>query len=83
MANVKTIGLWFGVNENKKPSYHLEKPTRNFETKAWCLSSPFCSSVLCNKLDEMIMNTPLSWENEPEYIEIPINHDFAKDVDDD
>lgn len=70
MATIKTIGIWFGINKNKKPSYHIEKPTRG--NGVWISKSPFCSSVLCSQLDDMIMNTPLTWENDAEYIEIPL-----------
>lgn len=68
----KTIKVWIGINKDNSLSLHTETPTRDDERGIWVSRFPFCNSLMYNELSKMITKTKMSWESEPEFMEVNI-----------
>ena len=68
--------LYIGVNEDGFVSFHTEAPKRDNKRGVWYSNSPFCSSVICDTLEAVIRQAGMTWKNDVEIFDIPvdINH---------
>ena len=64
------IGIWIAINKNKKVSMHKECPQRNEKTGKWTSKMPFCNSIAQLQMQKLLDKSSMSWQSEPEYIEL-------------
>ena len=64
--------IFIGVNKNRKVSLHTVEPVRCMDTGKWVSSRPYVNSVVQKNIDTMISHSKMTWEMEPEVIEIDL-----------
>ena len=69
MSEDKRLIIWFGINKNRKVRMFLEEPTRNNDLNIW-VGKNFCNSVIQHQLEEMVKGTTLSWDDDPQVIQL-------------
>ena len=69
MNEDKRLIIWFGINKNRKVRMFLEEPTRDKDLNIW-VGKNFCNSVIQHQLEEMVKGTTLSWEDDPQVIQL-------------
>ena len=69
MSEEKRLIIWFGINKNRKVRMFLEEPTRDNDLNIW-VGKNFCNSVIQHQLEEMVKGTTLSWEDDPQVIQL-------------
>ena len=69
MSEDKRLIIWFGINKNRKVRMFLEEPTRDKDLNIW-VGKNFCNSVIQRQLEEMVKGTTLSWEDDPQVIQL-------------
>ena len=69
MSEEKRLIIWFGINKNRKVRMFLEEPTRDKDLNIW-VGKNFCNSVIQRQLEEMVKGTTLSWEDDPQVIQL-------------
>ncbi len=62
--------IYIGINKNKKVSLHTVEPVRNTELGIWVSKRPYVNSYVQKNLEDMIKHSKMTWEMEPEVIEI-------------
>ena len=62
--------IWIAVNKDQTLCMHTVEPKRT-STK-WISSRPYINSIAYKNLSKLIKKSMLSWETEPECIEINI-----------
>lgn len=68
----KTLKIWIGINKDGSLSLHAEVPFRDEDRGIWVSKYPFCNSVMYNELSKMITKSSMTWQSDPEYMEINI-----------
>ena len=68
----KTLKIWVGVNGNGFVCIHAEQPHRDDKNRRWISTAPFCNSLLQEQLEYVIKKANLTWNDDIEYFEIPI-----------
>ena len=68
----KTIKLWVGVNGNGFVTIHATEPHRDNKNLRWLSTTPFCNSLLQEQLETIINASGMTWDDDVEYFEIPI-----------
>lgn len=71
--NKKTIPLWICINRNGTMVVHAAQPIRDEEIGKWVSRHIFCNNSLYEKLSEIVDRLQLTWNSEPEFIEIEIS----------
>ena len=69
MSEDKRLIIWFGINKNRKVRMFLEEPTRDNDLNIW-VGKNFCNSVIQYQLEEMVKGTTLSWDDDPQVIQL-------------
>ena len=69
MSEDKRLIIWFGINKNRKVRMFLEEPTRDKDLNIW-VGKNFCNSVIQRQLEEMVKGTTLSWNDDPQVIQL-------------
>ena len=69
MSEEKRLIIWFGINKNRKVRMFLEEPTRDKNLNIW-VGKNFCNSVIQRQLEEMVKGTTLSWDDDPQVIQL-------------
>ena len=69
MSEEKRLIIWFGINKNRKVRMFLEEPTRDNDLNIW-VGKNFCNSVIQRQLEEMVKGTTLSWDDDPQVIQL-------------
>ena len=64
--------IFIGVNKNKTVSLHTIEPTRCNDTGKWVSSRPYINSAVQKNIDNMIAHSSMTWQMEPEIIEIDL-----------
>ena len=64
--------IFIGVNKNRRVSLHTVEPVRCMETGTWVSSRPYVNSIVQKNIDDMISHSKMTWEMEPEVIEIDL-----------
>lgn len=63
--------IWIAVNKNGSLSMHVTEPHK--ENTKWISSRPYVNSKVYKNLSNLVKKSMLSWETEPECIEINVN----------
>ena len=64
--------IFIGVNKNRRVSLHTVEPVRCMETGTWVSSRPYVNSIVQKNIDDMISHSKMTWEMDPEVIEIDL-----------
>lgn len=64
--------IFLGVNKNGNISLHIVEPKRNNDNGTWISNRPYVNSVVYNNLSKMIKHSKMTWEHEPEVLEIDL-----------
>ena len=65
--------IFIGVNKNGEASLHTIEPTRNENTGKWVSLRPYVNSFIHNNMNRMIKHSNMTWNMEPEFIEINLS----------
>ena len=71
-TKIYNMQIFIGVNKNRKVSLHTVEPVRCMDTGKWVSSRPYVNSVVQKNIDNMISHSKMTWEMEPEVIEIDL-----------
>lgn len=69
---LKSIQIWFCVNRNGRVRMFLDNPTKNVTRGIWESKKPFVNSVLYKDICHIVQQARMSFENNPEIIEMQI-----------
>jgi len=69
---LKSVQIWFGVNRNGRVRMFLDNPTKNVTRGIWESKKPFVNSVLYKDICQIVQQARMSFENNPELIEMQI-----------
>ena len=72
----KTIPLWVCVNKNNSFIVHASQPIRDEDEGIWVSRNLFVNCELYEKLKTHTDIENLTWESEPEFIEIEVIHPY-------
>lgn len=64
------MNIWFAVNKNGYVGLYVDEPKRNTKLGKWESQFPYINSIANKKIIEFIQKANMSWENEPECINI-------------
>ena len=64
--------LYIAVNKNNKVSLHTVEPKRDIENGVWISKRPYVNYYVQINIDDMIRHSTMTWEMEPEVIEIDL-----------
>lgn len=70
--NLKSVQIWFCVNRNSDVRMFLENPTKNVTKGIWESKKPYVNSVLYKDICRIVQQARMSFENNPEIIEVQI-----------
>ena len=65
------MNIWIAINKNQTLSMHAEEPRRS--RIQWISNRPYINSRIYKNLSNLVKKSMLSWETEPECIEINTN----------
>lgn len=68
----KRIGIWFGVNKNGTVVMFATEPTKDIENGRWISKFPMVNSRIYPELCKLVEKTKLTFENEIQFIELPV-----------
>lgn len=70
---LKSARVWFGVNKKNEIQMFLdEEPVKNRESGKYEGNNPFINSLFYEDLKKIVQNANLTFESEPQCIEIQI-----------
>lgn len=70
--NSKVISLWLTVNRNGTVLLHCSEPTKNDSLGVWESEMLYCNATLYKQMRELVKNSGMSFESEPEQFEIKV-----------
>ena len=71
---IKSVVVWFGVNKNSDIRMFLdEEPKKDLERGILIGKNPFVNSVLYEDLKQVVKNAKMTFNSEPQCIEIQIS----------
>ena len=70
--NMKSVVIWFAVNKNGTVRMFLDNPTKNVDLGIWESKKPYVNSVLYKDICQIVQQARMSFENNPEIIEMQI-----------
>ena len=65
--------IYVGVNKSGSASLHTVEPVRNKNTGMWVSLRPYVNSTINKSMNSMIKHSQMTWEMEPEFIEINLS----------
>ena len=69
----KSVVIWFGVNKNNQiQMFADEEPKKNLKIGKYEGKNPFVNSVFYDELKSIVQQTNMTFESEPQCIEIQI-----------
>lgn len=68
--NIRSVNIWVAKNKDGKVSIHKTCPTRNEDKGKWVSKDPFCSSIIQAQIQKLLERSSITWESDPEYLEI-------------
>jgi len=63
--------IWIAINKDQSLSMHTVEPHRT--RTRWVSTRPYVNSKIHNNLSKLVKKSMLTWETEPECIEINID----------
>lgn len=63
-------GVWFAINKNGKVVMFTEEPKKNEQKGIWESKFPYINSILYKDICEISKQAKMTFETEPQYIEI-------------
>jgi hypothetical protein len=69
---LKSVQIWFCVNRNGDIRMFTDNPTKNEKLGKWTSKNPFINSVLYNDISQIVKSAHMTFENNPEIIEMQI-----------
>lgn len=70
--NIKSVAIWFAVNKNGDVRMFLDNPTKNAQLGIWESTKPYVNSVIYKDICQIVQQTKMNFENNPEVIEMQI-----------
>lgn len=70
--------IFVGVNKNGEVSLHTVEPVRNESAGTWESLRPYVNSFIHQSIDYMIKHSKMTWQMEPEFIDINLNKNTEK-----
>lgn len=64
--------IFIAINKNGKVSLHGVEPKRDEKTGIWVSNKPYVNCYVQENIDEMIKHSSMTWDMEPEVIEIDV-----------
>jgi len=68
----KVLSIWLTVNKNGSVLLHTSEPRKNEDTGKWESDNLYCNSVLYEQMKELVKNSGMGWNSEPEQFEIKV-----------
>lgn len=72
--------IFIGINKNHKVSLHAVEPTRNMNKGIWISNRPYINSFVQKNIDDMIKHSKMTWEMDPEVIEIDLKRMYNEQI---